>query len=152
MVATRLGTMWIMACAHLVLLAKYGEPRRPRDPAVLPIIRIESPMSYRGWHFHAVERDDQLINLSPALPVTISESAANVARLGVGAARLLHHQALDGLRHGKLRLLLENVGSDPAPVHLLYAAWDLAPFKPRKLIDFVAPALRRVLLRIAGAA
>ncbi|RCU06488.1 hypothetical protein DVA78_18930, partial [Acinetobacter baumannii] len=71
---------------------------------------------------------------------------------GVGVARLLHYQALDGLRHGELRLLLENVEPDPAPVHLLYTARDLAPLKLRKFIDFAAPALRQALLRIAGAA
>lgn len=49
MVATRLGAMRIVACAHPALLAKYGEPQRPRDLAALPIIRIESPMPYRGW-------------------------------------------------------------------------------------------------------
>ncbi|MBL3502177.1 LysR family transcriptional regulator, partial [Klebsiella pneumoniae] len=56
------------------------------------------------------------------------------------------------LRHGELRLLLENVEPDPAPVHLLYTARDLAPLKLRKFIDFAAPALRQALLRIAGAA
>ncbi|HDK6577166.1 TPA: LysR family transcriptional regulator [Klebsiella pneumoniae] len=151
-VATRLGTMRIVACAHPALLAKYGEPQRPRDLAALPIIRIESPMPYRGWRFRAAERDDQLINLPPVLSVTTPESAADAARLGVGVARLLHYQALDGLRHGELRLLLENVEPDPAPVHLLYTARDLAPLKLRKFIDFAAPALRQALLRIAGAA
>ena len=107
MVATRLGTMRIVACAHPALLAKYGEPQRPRDLAALPIIRIESPMPYRGWRFRAAEREDQLINLPPVLSVTTPESAADAARLGVGVARLLHYQALDGLRHGELRLLLE---------------------------------------------
>lgn len=58
MVATRLGAMRIVACAHPALLAKYGEPQRPRDLAALPIIRIESPMPYRGWRFRAVERED----------------------------------------------------------------------------------------------
>ena len=152
MVATRLGTMRIVACAHPALLAKYGEPQRPRDLAALPIIRIESPMPYRGWRFRAAEREDQLINLPPVLSVTTPESAADAARLGVGVARLLHYQALDGLRHGELRLLLENVEPDPAPVHLLYTARDLAPLKLRKFIDFAAPALRQALLRIAGAA
>lgn len=152
MVATRLGTMRIVACAHPALLAKYGEPQRPRDLAALPIIRIESPMPYRGWRFRAAEREDQLINLPPVLSVTTPESAADAARLGVGVARLLHYQALDGLRHGELRLLLENVEPDPAPVHLLYTARDLAPLKLRKFIDFAAPALRQALLHIAGAA
>ncbi|MDR8284622.1 LysR family transcriptional regulator, partial [Acinetobacter baumannii] len=84
MVATRLGTMRIVACAHPALLAKYGEPQRPRDLAALPIIRIESPMPYRGWRFRAAEREDPLINLPPVLSVTTPESAADAARLGVG--------------------------------------------------------------------
>lgn len=84
MVATRLGTMRIVACAHPALLAKYGEPQRPRDLAALPIIRIESPMPYRGWRFRAAEREDQLINLPPVLSVTTPESAADAARLGWG--------------------------------------------------------------------
>ncbi len=96
-------------------------------------------MPYRGWRFRAAEREDQLINLPPVLSVTTPESAADAARLGVGVARLLHYQALDGLRHGELRLLLENVEPDPAPVHLLYTARDLAPLKLRKFIDFAAP-------------
>ncbi|MGG7816606.1 LysR substrate-binding domain-containing protein [Klebsiella aerogenes] len=152
MVATRLGAMRIVACAHPALLAKYGEPQRPRDLAALPIIRIESPMPYRGWRFRAVEREDQLINLPPVLAVTTPGSAADAARLGVGVARLLHYQALDGLRCGELRLLLESVEPEPAPVHLLYTARELAPLKLRKFIDFAAPALRQSLLRIAGAA
>jgi DNA-binding transcriptional LysR family regulator len=82
MVATRLGTMRIVACAHPALLAKYGEPQRPRDLAALPIIRIESPMPYRGWRFRTAEREDQLINLPPVLSVTTPESAADAARLG----------------------------------------------------------------------
>ncbi len=90
----------LCACAHPALLAKYGEPQRPRDLAALPIIRIESPMPYRGWRFRAAEREDQLINLPPVLSVTTPESAADAARLGWGVARLLHYQALDGLRHG----------------------------------------------------
>ncbi|PLM93688.1 LysR family transcriptional regulator, partial [Klebsiella variicola] len=114
--------------------------------------RIESPMPYRGWRFRAAEREDQLINLPPVLSVTTPESAADAARLGVGVARLLHYQALDGLRHGELRLLLESVEPAPAPVHLLYTARDLAPLKLRKFIDFAVPALRQALLRIAGAA
>ncbi len=68
MVATRLGTMRIVACAHPALLAKYGEPQRPRDLAALPIIRIESPMPYRGWRFRAAEREDQLITCRRCYP------------------------------------------------------------------------------------
>lgn len=69
----------------------------------------------------------------------------------MGVARLLHYQALDGLRQGELRLLLERVEPEPAPVHLLYTARTWRRLL-RKFIDFAAPALRQALLRIAGAA
>jgi DNA-binding transcriptional LysR family regulator len=67
------------------------------------------------------------------------------------AWRLLHYQALDGLARGELKLLLQAMEPEPAPVHLLYTARDLAPLKLRKFIDFAAPALRQALLRIAAA-
>ena len=89
MVATRLGTMRIVACAHPALLAKYGEPQRPRDLAALPIIRIESPMPYRGWRFRAAEREDQLINLPPALSV---RGACATTAPGVTAAAAARHR------------------------------------------------------------
>lgn len=151
MVATRLGTMRIVACAHPALLAKYGEPQRPRDLAALPIIRIESPMPYRGWRFRAAEREDQLINLPPVPSVTTPERRrCRAAGGGGGPLTALSGAGWPAPR--ELRLLLENVEPDPAPVHLLYTARDLAPLKLRKFIDFAAPALRQALLRIAGAA
>ena len=63
MVATRLGEMRIVTCAHPALLEKHGIPERPRELAALPIIRIESPMPYRGWRFNAEEAEDRLVAL-----------------------------------------------------------------------------------------
>ena len=151
MVATRLGEMRIVTCAHPALLEKHGTPERPRELAALPIVRIESPMPYRGWRFNAEEAQDRLIALDPVLSVTTPESAADAARLGAGVARLLHYQAIDGLACGELKLILQTMEPEPAPVHLLYIARGLAPLKLRKFIEFAAPALRRALLRIAAA-
>ena len=151
LVATRLGEMRIVTCAHPALLEKHGIPERPRELAALPIVRIESPMPYRGWRFNAEEAQDRLIALDPVLSVTTPESAADAARLGAGVARLLHYQAIDGLACGELKLILQTMEPEPAPVHLLYIARDLAPLKLRKFIEFAAPALRRALLRIAAA-
>ena len=89
MVATRLGEMRIVTCAHPALLEKHGIPERPRELAALPIIRIESPMPYRGWRFNAEEAEDRLVALQPVLSLTTPESAADAARLGAGVARLL---------------------------------------------------------------
>lgn len=151
MVATRLGEMRIVTCAHPALLEKHGTPERPRELAALPTIRIESPMPYRGWRFNAEEAEDRLVTLQPVLSLTTPESAADAARLGAGVARLLHYQAIDGLACGELTLFLQAMEPEPAPVHLLYTSRDLAPLKLRKFIDFAAPALRQALLRIAAA-
>ncbi|MDU7916372.1 MAG: LysR family transcriptional regulator [Klebsiella grimontii] len=135
----------------LAVLEKHGMPQRPRELAALPIVRIESPMPYRGWHFNAEEAEDRLVALQPVLSLTTPESAADAARLGAGVARLLHYQAIDGLACGELTLFLQAMEPEPAPVHLLYTSRDLAPLKLRKFIDFAAPALRQALLRIAAA-
>ncbi|WEJ88239.1 MAG: LysR family transcriptional regulator [Klebsiella huaxiensis] len=152
MVATRLGEMRIVTCAHPGLLEKHGTPERPRDLTMLPMIHIESPMPYSGWRFNTTEAQDRLVALAPMLSVTTPESAADAARLGAGVARLLHYQAIDGLVCGELKLIFQTMEPEPAPVHLLSNARDLAPLKLRKFIDFAAPALRRALLRIAATA
>ncbi|QGN40359.1 LysR family transcriptional regulator [Klebsiella oxytoca] len=152
MVATRLGEMRIVTCAHPSLLEKYGTPERPRQLTALPVIQIESPMPYSGWRFNAEEVEDRLVALQPVLSLTTPESAADAARLGAGVARLLHYQAIDGLACGELKLILQTLEPEPAPVHLLSTARDLAPLKLRKFIDFAAPELRRALLRIAATA
>lgn len=152
MVATRLGEMRIVTCAHPGLLEKHGTPERPRDLTMLPMIHIESPMPYSGWRFNTTEAQDRLVALAPVLSVTTPESAADAARLGAGVARLLHYQAIDGLVCGELKLIFQTMEPEPAPVHLLSNARDLAPLKLRKFIDFAAPALRRALLRIAATA
>ena len=150
MVATRLGEMRIVTCAHPTLLEKHGHPQRPRELSTLPAIRIESPMPYRGWRFKATMAEDRHVTLQPVLCVTTPESAADAARLGAGVARLLHYQAIAGLACGELTLILEAMEPEPAPVHLLYTARGLAPLKLRKFLDFATPMLRQALTRIAA--
>ena len=150
MVATRLGEMRIVTCAHPALLEKHGHPQRPRELSTLPAIRIESPMPYRGWRFKATMAEDRHVTLQPVLCVTTPESAADAARLGAGVARLLHYQAIDGLTSGELTLILEAMEPEPAPVHLLYTARGLAPLKLRKFLDFATPMLRQALAGIAA--
>lgn len=70
MVATRLGEMRIVTCAHPGLLEKHGTPERPRDLTMLPMIHIESPMPYSGWRFNTTEAQDRLVALAPMLSVT----------------------------------------------------------------------------------
>ncbi|WHP31405.1 LysR substrate-binding domain-containing protein [Trabulsiella odontotermitis] len=143
MVATRAGEMRIVTCASPALLEKYGPPARPEALAALPYIRIESPMPFSYWRSQEQR---------PALSVTNPETAADAARLGAGVARLLHYQAIEGLRRGELSLILDAFEPPPVPVHLLYASRDLTPLKLRKFIDFAAPALRLALQQIARTA
>jgi DNA-binding transcriptional LysR family regulator len=107
-------------------------PERPRELAALPIIRIESPMPYRGWRFNAEEAEDRLVALQPVLSLTTPESAADAARLGP-AWRACCITRRFGLACGELKLFLQAMEPEPAPVHLLYTSRDLAPLKLRKL-------------------
>ncbi len=129
---------------------QYGEPQHGRaDLAALPIITVNRRCPYRGWRFRAAEREDQLINLPPVLSVTTPE-APPMPRLGVGGGRLLHYQALDGLRHGNSVCCWKTSSPDPAPVHCCI---PLGIWRRLSCIYriFAAPAPRQAL-RIAGAA
>jgi DNA-binding transcriptional LysR family regulator len=78
-------------------------------------------MPYRGWRFNAEEAEDRLVALQPVRRTT-PESAADAARLGAGVARLLHYQAIDGLARGELKLLLQAMEPEPAPVPAVHLA------------------------------
>ncbi len=153
MVATQVGVLRTVACASPALLATHGVPRRPEDLARMPCITIDTPMPLPAWRFRAPRTGAALDTVVPSrLIVTHPEAAADAAMRGVGVVRLLHYQAVDGLRRGALQLLLEDYEPAPAPVHLVHAARGQMPLKMRRFLDAAAPRLRQVLSEIGGTA
>jgi DNA-binding transcriptional LysR family regulator len=142
MVATRIGTMRTIVCASPGLIDTYGLPRRPEDLVNLPCVAMEGPQPLQAWRFGPT---GTVVPVKPRLSVSTAEAAMDAAISGVGVTRLLHYQVAEGIRKGKLKILLESFEPAPAPVHLIHAAHGQMPLKMRRFLDFAVPKLRRAL-------
>ena len=146
MVATRVGSMRTVTCASPDLLAQRGTPTSPEELRGLPIVAVEVPMPGSGWRFRRAGSAAPIeIPVLPRLVVTTTEAAAEAAVRGVGVVQLLHYQVADAVAAGTLRVVLDGLEPEPAPVHLVHAARGQLPLKVRRFLDFATPQLRKRL-------
>jgi DNA-binding transcriptional LysR family regulator len=154
MVATQIGVMRTVTCAHPALLADRGTPREPNDLLLLrlPCVTVDTHMPLPYWRFRKPGSGAAFdVAISPRLTVTTAEAALEAATRAVGVARLLHYQAFEAVERGELKILLEAYEPEPVPVHLVHASRGQMPAKMRHFVDFAAPRLRQSLATIASA-
>jgi DNA-binding transcriptional LysR family regulator len=146
MIATRIGSMRIVACASPKLLAAHGTPKSPEDLTKLPCVNFDFLSSVSTWPFRL--KDTKGISAFPVrsrLSVSTAEAAVWAAVQGVGATRVLHYQCADALRDGSLQIILSDFELEPLPVHLVHAERGALPLKMRVFLDFAAQRLRQRL-------
>ncbi len=149
MVATKVGTMRVVAAASPAFLDRYGTPTTPDDLRDRPVVAVEGPMAETSWRFAPMARTAPIdIPLRPRLAVTTTEAAVDAAVLGTGIIRLLHYQVSEAVETGRLRLVLEDAEPAPVPVHLVHATRGQMPLKLRRFLDFAAERLRARLHRL----
>ena len=102
------------------------------------------------WRFRNPEKGSLFeVTVGPRL-ITTAEASMEAAVRGVGLARLLHYQAYDAIRAGKLRIVLEAYELEPFPVHLMHVALGQMPLKMRRFLDFATPLLRQSLAPLSA--
>lgn len=146
MVATRIGSMRTVICAGPGLLAAHGVPKKPGDLSRFPCISVDATMPIAEWLVRDPAHGAMMrIPIAARLTVSTAEAAADAAIRDVGAVRLLHYQVAGAVQANKLRIVLEHLEPEPAPIHLVHAARGHMPLKMRRFIDFAAPRLRAAL-------
>jgi DNA-binding transcriptional LysR family regulator len=145
LVATRVGTLRVVAVASPDLLKKHGEADSPDDLRRCPRVVFDSPL-LSPWRFRdPVSREICTISDTPRLLVSSPDAAADAAIDGVGATLLLEHDVAAAVRARKLRFVLQAFEVDPIPVHLVHLSRAMMPVKLRRFIDFAVPELRAAL-------
>lgn len=147
LISTRLGSMRSVLVASPAFLQRHAEPQQPEDLARLPSINLNIPLPFKamrhgGDGFEWPEGKTRLF-------VSTAEAAVDAAEAGLGIVRLMHYQAAEALRSGRLRLLLTSFEGKPAPVHVLHAPRPQLPQKIRYFLDFASVRLRASLIGIA---
>lgn len=133
LVATRVGSIRSVIAASPTLLDRLGMPRDLDDLAALPSIRLDIPLPHS-----ATERPHGQARLA----VSGAEAAVEAAEASIGYVRLLHYQVDQAVRAGRLNIVLKELESEPAPVHLLHAPLLQLPKKIRHFLDVAGDRLR----------
>ena len=145
LVATRVGTLRVVAVASPKFLKMHGVPRSPEDLQGYPCVVFDSPW-LSPWRFSYPDANEiRTVRHTPRLLVSSPDAAADAAIAGVGATLLLEHDVAEAVRAGALQVILHEFEVEPIPVHLVHLSRNMMPVKLRRFIDFAVPKLREAL-------
>lgn len=139
LIALKVGMMRRVVVASPDYLARRGTPKHPSDLSGHDCIDAAGARPTSDWAF------DTRIPVRSRFDVNTAEAAIDAAIAGIGLARVLHYQVVQGVRDGKLVLVLEEFEPALWPVSLVHAGEGVLPLKLRAFLDFAAPALRKRL-------
>lgn len=141
--ARRLGETGRVVVASPAYLDRHGRPTAPDDLFDHNCLSFNFRRAEPGWPFR---RDGQDIALSVtgSIEANSGEALAQLARAGVGVARLGTFSVMDDLASGRLVPLLEAFNpQDREPLHLVFMGGSTMPARVRAVIDFLAERLGR---------
>jgi DNA-binding transcriptional LysR family regulator len=145
LVATRVGSLRVVVVASAALFKKHGRPRVPEDLIGYPCVVFDAP-NLSPWRFHDVDTgEDSAITAVPRLLVSSPDAAVDSAIDGIGATRVLEHDAAAAIKAGKLEYILQDFEVEPLPVHIVHISRNVMPLKLRRFLDFAVPRLRERL-------
>ena len=141
LIATRIGSVRVVACASPDYLAARGRPLTPADLVQHDCISIDETGVPRSWAF--MEGGQEIAApIRSRLTVSTSEAAVEAAIVGSGVTRVMSYKMEAARRSGALVLVLEDFEKDPLPVHILYAERKPMPLKLRVFLDWLTPRLK----------
>jgi DNA-binding transcriptional LysR family regulator len=138
LIARKLGAVRIVLTASPDYIARRGMPRHPGDLADHDCIAWAALGQLPTWEFQEEGRV-QAHQITARLWTTVAESAVAAAEAGLGLVQSTCYQAEQGLREGRLVLLLPAFECPETLVHLVYPSNRLLPLKLRAFFDFVIP-------------
>jgi DNA-binding transcriptional LysR family regulator len=141
MIATRIGSIRIVACASPAYLAARGRPQSPSDLCDHDCITIDETVAPRTWKF-AKDGREIAAPIRTRLTVNTSEAAVEAAVAGAGIARVMSYKMEAARRAGTLDVMLEDFEQEPWPVHIVYAERKPVPLKLRAFLNWATPRLK----------
>jgi DNA-binding transcriptional LysR family regulator len=141
LIAKRIGSVRVVACASPDYLAARGRPLTPADLVRHDCITVDETGVPRSWAFME-EGQEIAAPIRSRLTVSTSEAAVEAAVAGSGVARVMSYKMEAARRSGALVLLLEEFEKDPLPVHILYTERKPMPLKLRVFLDWLTPRLK----------
>lgn len=132
LVARQVGEMRRIAVASPDYLKRHGEPKTPDD------LRAHQTIQFgpTPWRF-VRDTGDIEVTPSPRFTSNSADAVLQYAEQGGGVTRVLAYQAADGLKRGRLKIVLAKYEQPKLPVHVVYPTSRLLSAKVRAFIDLV---------------
>lgn len=144
MVATRIGSVRIVACASPNYLADRGTPKEAGELAEHDCITVDDFAAQSVWRFEKRGREVS-VPIRSKLTVNTSEAAVAAAIEGAGIARVMAYKMEAARRAGALSLVLQDFEPSPLPMHIVYPERKPHPLKLRAFLDWMTPRLKNRL-------
>ena len=145
LIAKRIGSVRRVICASPTYLEAHAPaPQRPQDLEGHECITFEGLTSPVVWTF-LQSKSEISVAITSRLVVNTAEAAIDAAVAGLGVTQVLSYQVEAALQAGTLKLILNDLETEPSPVNLVYSGQGLLPLKTRAFIDFAKERLRREL-------
>lgn len=145
LVATRIGSLRVIVVGSRLLFERCGKPGVPEDLIEYPCVVFDAP-ALAPWRFRNL--DTGLVSAIAAVPrllVSSPDAAVDSAINGIGATRVLEHDAAAAIAAGRLECILQEFEVEPVPVHIVHISRNVMPLKLRRFLDFAVPKLRERL-------
>jgi DNA-binding transcriptional LysR family regulator len=149
-IATRVGSVRRVVCGSPAYFATRGVPQTPEELVRHVCITFTGIHSGVSWLFASGAGVRRVISPMCRLYVNSGEAAVAAAIAGVGITNVISYQAAQGVREGKLRLILAEYEPMAMPVNMLYSKKGRLPLKMRRFLEFAAPRIRKSLLETGG--
>jgi DNA-binding transcriptional LysR family regulator len=149
LVARPLGHVRMVTTGSPEYLLRRGTPMHPRELIGHDCIAWSTLGPLNTWWFQD-QGTDKTFPIRTRLATTSAESAIAAACGGVGLTQTTSYQAEQGVRAGRLQIVLTEFECAVTPVSLVYPGQRRVPLKLRAFIDFAAPRLTDRLRTIAG--
>jgi DNA-binding transcriptional LysR family regulator len=141
MIATRIGSVRVVACASPEYLAARGRPESPDDLSSHDCITVAETGAPRSWKFMS-GGNEIAAPIRTRLTVNTSEAAVEAAIAGTGIARVMSYKMEAARRTGRLSIVLATFEKDALPVHVVYAERKPMPLKLRVFLTWLTPRLK----------
>jgi DNA-binding transcriptional LysR family regulator len=133
LVARQVGEMRRITVATPGYLKRRGEPKTPEE---LPEHQTIAFGPATSWRFLLEGREIEVMP-SPRFASNSADAALQYAEAGGGITRVLAYQAAEGLKRGRLKILLAKYEQPALPIHIVYPTSRLLSAKVRAFIDLV---------------
>jgi DNA-binding transcriptional LysR family regulator len=134
LVARKVGETRRVVVGSPGYLASRRRPRRPADLASHAIVQFTALSPSPEWHFH--ERGRELrVSLAPRFATNSADAAIAHAERGGGLAMVLGYQVMEGVKAGRLEVVLTRFEPPPLPIQLVHPGARLVSANVRAFVD-----------------